>query len=244
MFHDLQRLPLTLTQTNKQTNRGGVSPGLTSAGTGSIREFCLTLKALLGSGGIAMAAPVICSCMRRDWSAATRRQQINRWELRGSCLFDRFVSAPTFFISVVLCVLNHRLASLHWTGLKLNIQDNFQHVFMWVVLTPSECHTVPQNFYVKVLIFIAHIIKWKSYTYYSFIMETLFENTSPTDIYTVEYRNLLLWTVTLTVVLTQDQGVHAPQSKHVQEVPGRWAHPADGGPQCPIFKTWTETNKQ
>ena len=30
----------------------------------------------------------------------------------------------------------------------------------------------------------------------------------------------------LTVVLSQDEGVHAPQSKHVQEVPGRRAHPA------------------
>lgn len=36
----------------------------------------LTLKALLGSGGIAMAAPVIWSCMSRAWSAATRRNQI------------------------------------------------------------------------------------------------------------------------------------------------------------------------
>lgn len=31
---------------------------------------------------------------------------------------------------------------------------------------------------------------------------------------------------TLTVVLSQDETVHAPQSKHVQEVPGRRAHPA------------------
>lgn len=37
------------------------------------QEVDLTLKALLGSGGIAMAAPVICSCMSRDWSAAARR---------------------------------------------------------------------------------------------------------------------------------------------------------------------------
>lgn len=37
------------------------------------QEVGLTLKALLGSGGIAMAAPVICSCMSRDWSAAARR---------------------------------------------------------------------------------------------------------------------------------------------------------------------------
>lgn len=28
-----------------------------------------------------------------------------------------------------------------------------------------------------------------------------------------------------TVVLSQDQAVHAPQSKHVEEVPGRRAHP-------------------
>lgn len=33
----------------------------------------VTLKALLGSGGIAMAAPVIWSCITRDWSAATRK---------------------------------------------------------------------------------------------------------------------------------------------------------------------------
>lgn len=44
-------------------------------------------------------------------------------------------------------------------------------------------------------------------------------------------------TVRLTVVLSQDEAVHAPQSKHVQEVPGRRTHPAYGGPKCPIFNT-------
>lgn len=40
-------------------------------------QLCVnvTLKALLGSGGIAMAAPVIWSCMIRDWSAAERERQ-------------------------------------------------------------------------------------------------------------------------------------------------------------------------
>lgn len=56
--------------------------------------FCLTLKALLGSGGIAMAAPVICSCMTRDWSAATRTRQINVLN-RCECVCVRTVDVFT-----------------------------------------------------------------------------------------------------------------------------------------------------
>lgn len=37
------------------------------------------------------------------------------------------------------------------------------------------------------------------------------------------------WYQSLTVVLTKYEGVHAPQSKHIQEVPGRRAHPAHSG---------------
>ncbi len=36
--------------------------------------FLLALNALLGSGGIAIAAPVIWSCIILDWSAAENKQ--------------------------------------------------------------------------------------------------------------------------------------------------------------------------
>lgn len=46
------------------------------------------------------------------------------------------------------------------------------------------------------------------------------------------------WYQTLTVVLTQYEGVHAPQSKHIQEVPGRRAHPAHSADtQSPTVNT-------
>lgn len=38
----------------------------------------------------------------------------------------------------------------------------------------------------------------------------------------------------LTIVLPQDEAVHAPQSKHVEEVPGRRAHPACPTQTCPL----------
>lgn len=60
------------THTRARTHRFRLS--CLAAGSRKPRqEVGLTLKALLGSGGIAMAAPVICSCMSRDWSAAARR---------------------------------------------------------------------------------------------------------------------------------------------------------------------------
>lgn len=82
VFHDLQRLPLALAQTKQRAcERRNLlqGPDLDPA------ALRLTLKALLGSGGIAMAAPVICSCMMRDWSAAARKQLIRVKESLKKC---------------------------------------------------------------------------------------------------------------------------------------------------------------
>ena len=40
----------------------------------------------------------------------------------------------------------------------------------------------------------------------------------------------------LTVVLSQDESVHAAQTKHIQKVPGRWAHPEDKQPRLANHK--------
>lgn len=57
----------TLTSGNSSLKVTLVTP--LSFGEAGKRSEC-TLKALLVSAGMAMAAPVICSCIIRDWSAA------------------------------------------------------------------------------------------------------------------------------------------------------------------------------
>lgn len=78
VVHHLQRLPLALKAADRPRRHSctrtdppePTPPEPPEPTPPEPNSPTFTLKALLGSGGIAMAAPVIWSCMIRDWSAA------------------------------------------------------------------------------------------------------------------------------------------------------------------------------